>query len=341
MSDYLKCEICLEQIAEPHALPCGHSFCGPPKDCLNGLQKGDTLQCYVCRTKHKLQLKDLQPLYGIREYLREKKLALDRPTYPASIASKSFKDIGTNLETLAKKIEYWEREVKEAEDKSQKRIERIEKELSVEKKNLENMRDEKHKLITQRIEFDDVKKQFEDGSLRVSDWSKVEKVGNTLDELMSPVISDTNGLHVEEIVLKADFFTSQILRWSQGCCSPPIRFNNFFIWLNAETKYDNKYVGVFLNCAPIAPSHFPTECTLGVKFQVKLKMEEEKMFEKEFSGKTFRFESKDRSGGYESLVYDALIGYKSANWGFPDMIAMEIIPLGVKIEATARVNFIK
>ena len=69
----MECPICLENISNIHALICGHSYCGPPKSCLNTLKhnKGKATKCAVCNTVLKIKVSDLKPLYGIREVLSE------------------------------------------------------------------------------------------------------------------------------------------------------------------------------------------------------------------------------------------------------------------------------
>ena len=62
----------MESIRDPRALPCGHSYCGPPEPCLNALQKSgqpDILTCALCNEDHHLKIADLKPLYGFRELL--------------------------------------------------------------------------------------------------------------------------------------------------------------------------------------------------------------------------------------------------------------------------------
>ena len=69
----MECPICLENISNIHALMCGHSYCGPPKSCLNTLEhnKGKATKCAVCNTVMKIKVSDVKPLYGIREVLSE------------------------------------------------------------------------------------------------------------------------------------------------------------------------------------------------------------------------------------------------------------------------------
>ena len=67
----LECSVCTDVLQDPHALPCGHSFCGPPKNCLEGVRHGPTsTKCSNCNAVfHSLKISDLNPLYGIRDAL--------------------------------------------------------------------------------------------------------------------------------------------------------------------------------------------------------------------------------------------------------------------------------
>ena len=78
----LECVICNESLVDPRALPCGHSYCGPPRPCLSGL-KGLTggICCAICRVDHDLEPEDIKPLYGIRDYLLKKQT---NPNIPCS-----------------------------------------------------------------------------------------------------------------------------------------------------------------------------------------------------------------------------------------------------------------
>ena len=71
-NENLECVICNENLLDPRALPCGHSYCGPPRSCLNSIKNADGgMCCAVCRTDHCLQPNDIKPLYGIRDYIHE------------------------------------------------------------------------------------------------------------------------------------------------------------------------------------------------------------------------------------------------------------------------------
>ncbi|XP_075251353.1 uncharacterized protein LOC142343866 [Convolutriloba macropyga] len=67
--DVLDCSICAETLSDPRVLPCGHSFCGPPKPCLNSMQRAKSIICALCNKTHKIQLSDLKPLFGIRDFI--------------------------------------------------------------------------------------------------------------------------------------------------------------------------------------------------------------------------------------------------------------------------------
>ena len=66
----IECVICSEYLADPRTLPCGHSYCGPPRLCLTSMENSEGgLCCAVCRTNHNLKAGDIKPLYGIRDFL--------------------------------------------------------------------------------------------------------------------------------------------------------------------------------------------------------------------------------------------------------------------------------
>ena len=69
--DLLKCSICHEMLADPRALPCGHSFCGPPRTCLDGIKNNKNLasKCAECNQVFPAKVNDLKPLYKIRDAL--------------------------------------------------------------------------------------------------------------------------------------------------------------------------------------------------------------------------------------------------------------------------------
>ena len=69
LADSLKCAICTEFLVEPRALPCGHSYCGPAKKCLNFIKHNmdQASKCAVCTQVFQVKVSDLNPLYGIRD----------------------------------------------------------------------------------------------------------------------------------------------------------------------------------------------------------------------------------------------------------------------------------
>ena len=73
-SESVECPICNEDFKDPRALPCGHSYCGPPRTCLKTLESSGALRCAVCRVGHNLKVEDVKPLYGIREFFEDKSL---------------------------------------------------------------------------------------------------------------------------------------------------------------------------------------------------------------------------------------------------------------------------
>ena len=76
----LECVICNESLVDPRALPCGHSYCGPPRPCLSGLKSlTGGLNCAICRVDHDLKPEDIKPLYDIKDYLLKKASTPDIP----------------------------------------------------------------------------------------------------------------------------------------------------------------------------------------------------------------------------------------------------------------------
>ena len=71
LDENLRCSICQEVLLDPRPLPCGHSFCGPPRPCLVMMENGEhTMTCAICRSDFSLRAADIKPLYGIREYFK-------------------------------------------------------------------------------------------------------------------------------------------------------------------------------------------------------------------------------------------------------------------------------
>ena len=67
----MTCTICTDPLIDPRPLPCGHSYCGPPKTCLTFLEKtANQLTCAQCNQSFMISIPDLKPLYEIREVLQ-------------------------------------------------------------------------------------------------------------------------------------------------------------------------------------------------------------------------------------------------------------------------------
>ena len=79
-TELIECVICSENLLDPRALPCGHSFCGPPRCCLTGLKNSTGgICCAICRVDHDLKPEAIKPLYGIRDYLLKNQTSPDIP----------------------------------------------------------------------------------------------------------------------------------------------------------------------------------------------------------------------------------------------------------------------
>ena len=71
ISDLLQCSICHETLVDPRALPCGHSFCGPPRTCLDFIKHNNNLasKCAECNQVFPVKVNELKPLFKIRDAL--------------------------------------------------------------------------------------------------------------------------------------------------------------------------------------------------------------------------------------------------------------------------------
>ena len=70
-AELIECVICSENLLDPRALPCGHSYCGPPRPCLTGLKNpSGGICCAICRVDHDLKPEDIKPLFGIRDLIQ-------------------------------------------------------------------------------------------------------------------------------------------------------------------------------------------------------------------------------------------------------------------------------
>ncbi|XP_075246841.1 uncharacterized protein LOC142340210 [Convolutriloba macropyga] len=68
-----ECVICTEILEDPRQLPCGHCYCGPLKPCLNMLKQNEKFKCAICSVEHKIDIEELKPMYGLRDYLKDVK----------------------------------------------------------------------------------------------------------------------------------------------------------------------------------------------------------------------------------------------------------------------------
>ena len=70
----IDCPVCQEALVDPRPLPCGHSYCGPARNCLRTLENDErSVKCAICRSEFNLAVDELKPLYGIRDHLAKTK----------------------------------------------------------------------------------------------------------------------------------------------------------------------------------------------------------------------------------------------------------------------------
>ena len=97
----LECVVCNEPICDPRALPCGHSYCGPPRTCLQSMESGlgarSVMKCAVCRANYYLRANQIKPLYGIKDLFPK----VD------TTSPRSFQDYIVNCATHAKLFTLW------------------------------------------------------------------------------------------------------------------------------------------------------------------------------------------------------------------------------------------
>ena len=71
INETIQCAICKETLEDPRPLPCGHSYCGPARNCLKSMENSEgLLVCAICREEHNLKAEDIKSLYGIRDFLQ-------------------------------------------------------------------------------------------------------------------------------------------------------------------------------------------------------------------------------------------------------------------------------
>ena len=71
-----KCCICTDSLDDPRQLPCGHCYCGPHKTCLEFLKVEGIYKCAICKYDHQINIAELKPLYGVRDFLQNQQNAI-------------------------------------------------------------------------------------------------------------------------------------------------------------------------------------------------------------------------------------------------------------------------
>ena len=65
------CLMCLNILQDPRALPCGHSFCGNPKNCHKRLKmRKSKVVCFYCDSVFSKTPNILNPVWSIRNLLQ-------------------------------------------------------------------------------------------------------------------------------------------------------------------------------------------------------------------------------------------------------------------------------
>ena len=126
-NDGLECSICADNLLDPRALPCGHSYCGPPRTCLSALQKpGDVLKCAICCKEYIIKISDMKPLYGIREHLESYSNEINAYKNKIQDLEQKMKGLKEEVKKTPKTIVIYEPESRDLNNCTPKTAERLE-----------------------------------------------------------------------------------------------------------------------------------------------------------------------------------------------------------------------